>query len=178
LQIAAYDSAHHTSPVATTIQSTVVGGEPGGRPEYILKGDAVNNVPEAKKEGDHDTTSLLANVPQPGHDVFAEQPVKDINSQNRPPPPPEPKVEEEKEVSKVVATPDPHATQPPPEEKAKDGGEEAKEEKADPAVHGEDKPPVAEQKDEEKVTAPAQGPLQHDDAEAEMAREDLFPDAA
>ena len=126
------------------------------------------------KAGEHDTTSLLLNVPQPGHDVFGEQPVKDINSQDRVIPPPEPKVDEEKEVSKVVV-PDPHATQPPPDEKAKEGNEATKE-KIDPAAQGEDKSSGDEKKDEGQ--APPQGPLGHDDTEAEKAREDLFPDAA
>ena len=183
LQIAAYDSIHRTTAASTPVQSTVVGGEEGGRAPYVLKGDAVGNAAERKK--DDDTTSILANVPQPGHDIFAEQPVKDINSENRPVAPPPPK-DEDKEVSKVVVAPGSQITNPPDEGKGKDGEEAAKDAKGDPAVHGEDK--AADVKDqsstsskdaeEDKAPPQPQGPLPHDEAEAEMAREDLFPDAA
>lgn len=87
----------------------------------------------------------------------------------------------------MVVAPESRMTDPP----AVDGGSDFKaekvEEKLDPAVHGEDKPPGAENpstatgtaKDsgEEAPAAHAQGPLPHDEAEAELAREDLFPDA-
>ena len=173
----------HTTPV----KSTVIGGEDGGRAPVILKGDAIGEAPDPKHI---DTTTLLLNVPQPGHDVFAEKPVKDINSQDVPNAalPPPPAKDEDKEVSKVVvAPPEVQTTKPPVVEVGSEGSKEKGD--ADPAVHGEDKPVGAgteeADKKEEAVAAeekPAvavqQGPLEHDEAEAEKVREDLFPDVA
>ncbi|KIK55766.1 hypothetical protein GYMLUDRAFT_175095, partial [Collybiopsis luxurians FD-317 M1] len=115
---------------------------------------------------------------EPGRDVFAEAPVKDIRSQDVPQPPKVPADEEQKVISSVIP------------EAGKDG---SRDEKPD-AGRGEeivgegkyfghtakdDKPKGAEDKDrEEEKSGKEQGPLGEADAVADKVAKELYPEEA
>ncbi|TDL15831.1 hypothetical protein BD410DRAFT_732137, partial [Rickenella mellea] len=162
--------------------SVVIGGEEGGRAPIVVHDD---NAGKAQQAPDSESTKAIGNQPQPGHDIFAEQPVKEIKSAAEIPDEPPTDVEE-REVSTVMVnnagqdtatttSSSSSSSSTPPStdiEKAHDdkkGENLSTEDTKTPAVD-------AENVGHGHAAKVKEGPLQHDDAEAEAARNDLYPD--
>jgi len=135
----------------------------GGRGAVIVDNPVVPNDPQQL-----DTTSGLGNEPQPGRDIFAKHPQEEIKSDAQPKPDVPP---EEKEVSKVLLSTEATTTA---EESTTQT--EAAETQGVPAADSKD----GESKEQSETTSrfETSGPLEHDQAEAELARNELFGDAS
>ncbi|KAF9027092.1 glycosyltransferase family 39 protein [Hymenopellis radicata] len=168
-----YDGLMVATPTKPVTPVATVGGEPGGRPAMI-----VEDKPQEAAPAEH--TSVIVGMPEPGRDIFAGQPVKEVPSQPVPPQPPVVEVEE-KMISAVV--------QPPPE------AEEIEKEKESVDAAAEDPVPDAKEiplpKEEDEVVMAADrkadaeaklpkeaGPLGEADAEADKIAHELYPDDA
>lgn len=129
---------------------------------------------------DADTTAILEGKAEPGRDIFAGEPVKEIQSHNPPAAPPAP--EEPKEISAVVTR---SAVVPPPaniDEVDKDS-DEAKTTSAESitalSTSGGLDQVVAAVEGEAPAGAknPLVGPLVEAEVEAEKVAHELYPDA-
>ena len=112
------------------------------------------------QEEDVDTTTIAFAQAEPGHDVFnvVEKPKSDMNA-----PPPVQEEEKQKSISRV------HAAQGTAEvESSADGVSDDSKVSPDSAAETS----TASQEAELKT----QGPAEEDDAEAERARQELFPE--
>lgn len=161
-------------PAAPTPSSpaTAVGGEGQGRAEVVVDGDAVGQAPPPENA---DTTKAVGGQPAPGHDVFAGEPIKDIKS--------EPAGERQlidKEFSTVlVSTAGSAAVVSEPAEPS-----------LVPEVVGESETVASEANVGAKGTTAVvhdmdvdvdpvlQGPLEHDEQEAELVRSELYAEDA
>ncbi|KAF8919457.1 glycosyltransferase family 39 protein [Mucidula mucida] len=170
-----YDGLMVATPTKPVTPVATVGGEPGGRPAMI-----VEDKPQEAAPAEH--TSVVVGMPEPGRDIFAGQPVKEVPSQPVPPQPPIVEVEE-KVISAVV--------QPPP------AAEAIEKEKEPVDAAGEDPVPLAKEiplpKDEDEAVVGADeeadvdaeaklvkeaGPLGEAEAEADKIAHELYPDDA
>ncbi|PAV20609.1 glycosyltransferase family 39 [Pyrrhoderma noxium] len=166
LDYAAYSKVGTATPVSGTLTSvvSVVGGEGEGRAPVVVEGEAVGNAPVIQNE---ETTTGRGAVPEPGRDVFANVDAgKDLRSMSQVKGNEEKPVIE-KEISTVLGEVLGETTT----------SEESKDTK-EASIYGED--PVVGDKDigtSEKVEnglKEPNGPLAHDEQEAEIARNDLF----
>jgi len=82
------------------ISVATIGGEPGGRAAIVVEDKLGQNANIPPAEEQH--TSIFVGKAEPGRDIFAGEPVKDIKSQSLPPPRPPPPAEEVKEISSVL----------------------------------------------------------------------------
>lgn len=174
-QYSHYDGLMVATPTKPVTPVATVGGEPGGRPAMI-----VEDKPQEAAPAEH--TSVVVGMPEPGRDIFAGQPVKEVPSQPVPPQPPVVEVEE-KVISAVV--------QPPP------AAEAIEKEKEPVDAAGEDPVPLAKEiplpKDEDEAVVGADeeadvdaeaklvkeaGPLGEAEAEADKIAHELYPDDA
>ena len=166
LDYAAYSKVGTATPVSGTLTSvvSVVGGEGEGRAPVVVEGEAVGNAPVIQNE---ETTTGRGAVPEPGRDVFANVDAgMDLRSMSQVKGNEEKPVIE-KEISTVLGEVLGETTT----------SEESKDTK-EASIYGED--PVVEDKEigtSEKVEnglKEPNGPLAHDEQEAEIARNDLF----
>ena len=96
-------SQYGVAPATLTkakISVATIGGEPGGRAAIVVEDKLGQNANIPPAEEQH--TSIFVGKAEPGRDIFAGEPVKDIKSQSLPPPRPPPPVEEVKEISSVL----------------------------------------------------------------------------
>lgn len=152
IQYADYSNVGLATPTQASIPTAG-----GGRGAVVVENPVIDD-PQL------DTTSGLGNQPQPGHDVFAKHPQEEIKSEAQP------KVEvpaEDKEVSKVLLSTEGLTTQEeaPVQTETVEAESVVKEEPNDDGSETTSKLETA-------------GPLEHDQAEAEAARNELFGDAA
>ena len=142
---------------------------------------AVVDHAQLAHEQSETTESAILGMPEPGHDIFGEAPVKDIKSDAYVAADPEP-VREEKEISSVgggnalttKAAPSPDV--PENNQAAQDAAHDEPAEKA-PTVEG---PPASASGADPAAAAAAAakaGPLGEAEVEAAKAAEELFPEA-
>lgn len=161
-----YGTVAAPTPQKSNVPVATIGGEPGGRAAIIVEDNA--QEPEAVILEEH-TTTIGVGKPEPGRDIFAGAPVKQVPSQ-----PPnavhqEMEISEEKEISSVgQPTKEEAKTQVQVEEKVVDEEPEEK-----PMVKDEE-PPAPEAVAVEK---PA-GPLGEAEAEADKIAHELYPEEA
>ncbi|KAK0191625.1 glycosyltransferase family 39 protein [Armillaria mellea] len=161
-----YDTVAAPTPQKTNIPVATIGGEPGGRAAIIVQ----DNAQEA--EAAKHTTTIGVGKPEPGRDIFAGAPVKEVPSQHRDPVrQQEMEISEEKEISSVgQPTKGEAKTQVQTEEKAREtGGSRMMSHRL---LNPEPEPePVA------VVEKPA-GPLGEAEAEADKIAHELYPEEA
>ncbi|KAK0455735.1 glycosyltransferase family 39 protein [Desarmillaria tabescens] len=168
-----YGTAAAPTPQKSNIPVATIGGEPGGRAAIIVEDNA--QEPEVINPEEH-TTTIGVGKPEPGRDIFAGAPVKDVPSQPAKHVQQEMEISEEKEISSVgQPTKEEAKTQIQTEEKVT---VEKAEEK--PVVKDEDPAPPAAEPEPEPVPVaekPA-GPLGEADAEADKIAHELYPEEA
>lgn len=171
-QYSQYSGIVAATPQKSEIPVATIGGEPGGRPPIVVD----ENIPEPPVDKDQTTTAGFGKA-EPGHDVFAGEPQKDIKSDHAVQPP---LPADDKEISSVFS-------QTPSESPS----ESIEESKAAASPSGPAKPvgetaefkiqtsPAKEEKEDKKEEEKKepQGPLDEHAAEADRAAQDLFPDA-
>lgn len=165
------DAGNVANPTTSAkIPASVVGGDEAGRAAVVVEGEAVGKAPLPKEDGE--TTTGRGAVAEPGFNAFANaNDVKDIKSQAQLAKEQEKRPEIEKEISTVMAdleetTSKAEVTVAAEEVKGEgniDANSRVDDVKEKPAV-------------EEPEANEPQGPLQHDEQEAEIARNDLFAD--
>ncbi|KAK0490321.1 glycosyltransferase family 39 protein [Armillaria novae-zelandiae] len=166
-----YDTVAAPTPQKTNIPVATIGGEPGGRAAIIVEDNA--QEVEAAKPEEH-TTAIDVGKPEPGRDIFAGAPVKEVPSQHHNPMQQEMEISEEKEISSVgQPTKGEVKTQVQTEEKV---AEDKVEEKT---VVKDNEPPAPEPEPEPVavVEKPA-GPLGEAEAEADKIAHELYPEEA
>jgi len=91
---------HEVTPVANVIPPilSTVGGEQGGRAPIVIEDKNIQEAAAAPKKVE---TMADPGKAEPGRDIFAGEPVKDIKSSNVPVQPPAEPVREQKEISSV-----------------------------------------------------------------------------
>jgi len=171
LQYSQYDGIGAATPQKSSapILSTI-GGE--GRAPIVVEQKNVQGV------GEEPVTSAILGKAEPGRDIFAGQPVKEIKSDTLVVDRKQEPAELEKEISSVVAPP--ATTLESNEQGKEDGHSEKKNSETSPA-------PSTAQADNKKVettnvpaaaAAAVPGPLGEAEVEAQKAAEELFPEAA
>lgn len=137
-----------------------IGGEAGGRPPVIVD----ENIPEPPVDKDQTTIAAFGKA-EPGHDVFAGEPKKDIKSDYAAK---LPLPADDKEVSSVFL-------RPPGE--ASDSNAESKPAAPPTKPVGETAEFKIQKEDDKEVQNKPQGPLNELAAEADRVAQDLFPNA-
>ena len=99
MQYAQYETLRVT-PVVNAIPPilSTVGGEQGGRAPIVIEDKNIQEAAAAPKKVE---TMADPGKAEPGRDIFAGEPVKDIKSSNVPVQPPAEPVREQKEISSV-----------------------------------------------------------------------------
>lgn len=148
------------APILSTI-----GGEQGGRAPIVIQD---KNLEAAVLD---DTVTIAdQGKAQPGRDIFAGNPVKDIKSDTLPVQPPEP-VREQKEISSViVGTLTSSSTSP-----SSDSGSLSSSSSSDSRKGTEESTSPAMEAEAAKQRA---GPLGEAELEAQKVANELYPDAA
>ena len=154
--------------MVTPILSTI-GGEEGGRAPIVIE----DKNPQAAAPDDTVTMADPGKA-EPGRDIFADAPVKDIKSDTLPVQPPEP-VREQKEISSVIVgtlTSSSASSSSSSDSKSStttNDSSKGTEESSSAAVS------EAAESEAAKVKA---GPLGEAELEAQKAANELYPDAA
>lgn len=177
----------------TGVATQVVGGQDGGRGAVVV--DQADLVEPAHEEPDIDTTNALWNQAEPGRDVFAGELVKEVRSESVAGQALDDSLEEEEEekiistvympvgqVEEMETTSAAEAEEPMETVEVvetvfvEEPGEA--EDVTEPSTSTTTDYKVEEENDEEEKVKKAGGPLGHDETEAEMARNELFPEEA
>jgi dolichyl-phosphate-mannose-protein mannosyltransferase len=149
----------------STVPVSTIGGEPGGRAPIVVEDKP---IPSAKQE---EQTSVVAGKAEPGRDIFAGDPAKNIQSQSAPVVDTPPAAE--KEISTVIiqqTTATSESTVDEAREKEIAGGY-LKEEASTRGVDSK-----LEVVEGDADTLKPAGPLAEAEAEAERAAYELYPD--
>ena len=164
LQYSQYESLG-VAPVSNAIAPVLstIGGEEGGRAPIVIED---KNIQAAAPESVE--TMADPGKAEPGRDIFAGEPVKDIKSNSVPVPPPE-HVREQKEISSVNV--DTLSSSSPT---ASDSAEESASTAA--SVASETAQPDAT-KESAATKVQAAGPLGEAELEAQKVANELYPDA-
>ena len=148
--------AKSVSPVLSTI-----GGEQGGRAPIVIQDKNV----QVAAAPENAATMADPGKAEPGRDIFAGEPVKDIKSDHLPVQPPDP-VREQKEISSVIAGTLLSSTAFPTSDSTSSNSESS------PAASVET---TATEGDSAKPQAA--GPLGEEELEAQKVANELYPDA-
>lgn len=157
------------TPLKSAAPLSTIGGEPGGRPAIVIEDNAIQDVVPA----DGHTTSVIVGRPEPGHDIFAGEPVKDIKSIVKD----EPIIaaEESKLISSVATQATTILDQD--DEETKDVSSTSLESTTAGSVVEVLKEDDPQTTDKFEVKKPL-GPLGEEEVEAEKAAQELYPDDA
>lgn len=147
----------------TPILSTIGGEQEGRAPVVILDKNVQAAVPE------NVATIADPGKAEPGRDVFAGEPLKDIKSNSLPIQPPEP-VREQKEISSVIVG---------ALSSSSDSSTSSSNDSSNDINESSSAAPVASETITEDVTAKPQaaGPLGEVELEAQKVAKELYPDA-
>lgn len=163
-------SQYHTAAGAATPQKSpavaTVGGEHGGRGVVVVEdklGQAANLAPEDSV----DTTTIAFGQAEPGHDVFGGNDLEKSKSQFSQPAAEPVEAQESKQVSVVQASPETTETS-----QAAESSTNETETEAEAPSSSSPESASGSQAEPEKT----EGPPGEVEAEAERAREELFPE--
>jgi dolichyl-phosphate-mannose-protein mannosyltransferase len=130
---------------------TTIGGEPGGRAPIVVEGNAAPKPPAAEH------TTVVVGKPEPGRDIFAGEPAKNVKSSDAGPPR-EPEMPKVKVVSEVNTATTPAATTSVKDENPPASKDESTESR-------------------EEAGGTPQYPLPEADALADKIAKELYPEA-
>lgn len=170
MQYSQYGGVVPATPQKSEPPVATIGGEPGGRPPIVVD----EQIPE--KPVEKEQTTVAFGKAEPGVNVFAGEPVKDLKSefatQSLP--------ADEKEISSVFSHSSTETSMDTEkkkgEEPANAAGSSTPEQASDASGSSKQIDPATEMKDGQAHRQP-QGPLDELAAEANRAAKELYPEA-